>query len=74
MILTPTTSLAGNLQVVARVLEVALHKAHELGFPLKRIVDGEPLDRVHYYSGVDVVTRENADAYEAQWKRWVDGG
>jgi ribose transport system substrate-binding protein len=41
---------------------------------LKRIVDGEPLDRVHYYSGVDVVTRENADAYEAQWKRWVDGG
>jgi methenyltetrahydromethanopterin cyclohydrolase len=26
--------------VVARVLEVALHKAHELKFPLERIVDG----------------------------------
>ena len=32
MILTPTTSAAGTTQVVARVLEVALHKAHELGF------------------------------------------
>jgi methenyltetrahydromethanopterin cyclohydrolase len=40
LVLTPTTSLAGNLQVVGRVLEVALHKAHELGFPLERIVDG----------------------------------
>ena len=40
LILTPTTSLAGTLQVVARVLEVALHKVHELGFPLERIVDG----------------------------------
>ncbi len=40
LILTPTTSLAGTTQVVARVLEVALHKAHELGFPLDHIVDG----------------------------------
>lgn len=36
----PTQSLAGSTQVVARVLEVALHKAHALGFPLERIVDG----------------------------------
>ncbi len=40
LILTPTTSLAGSVQVVARVLEVALHKAHFLGFPLEHIVDG----------------------------------
>lgn len=40
VILTPTQSLAGSLQVVARVLEVALHKAHELNFPLERILDG----------------------------------
>jgi methenyltetrahydromethanopterin cyclohydrolase len=39
-VLTPTTSLAGTVQIVARVLEVALHKAHGLGFPLARIVDG----------------------------------
>lgn len=40
VILTPTTSLAGGVQVVARVLEVALHKVHELKFPLAQIVDG----------------------------------
>ena len=36
----PTQSLAGSVQVVARVLEVAMHKAHVLHFPLSRIVDG----------------------------------
>jgi methenyltetrahydromethanopterin cyclohydrolase len=40
VIYAPTQSLAGAAQVVARVLEVALHKAHELKFPLQRIVDG----------------------------------
>jgi len=40
LVLTPTTSAAGTTQVVARVLEVALHKAHELGFELGRIVGG----------------------------------
>jgi methenyltetrahydromethanopterin cyclohydrolase len=39
-VLTPTTSLAGTTQVVARVLEVALHKVHELGFELGHVVDG----------------------------------
>ena len=36
----PTQSLAGATQIVARVLEVALHKAHELKFQLDRIVEG----------------------------------
>ena len=40
VVLTPTTSLAGTTQVVARVLEVALHKAHTLGFALEHIVEG----------------------------------
>ncbi|MDM0103514.1 methenyltetrahydromethanopterin cyclohydrolase [Variovorax sp. J22R24] len=40
LVLTPTTSLAGTTQVVARVLEVALHKAHQLGFDLGNIVGG----------------------------------
>jgi len=35
-----TQSVAGGVQVAARVLEVALHKAHALKFPLARIVDG----------------------------------
>jgi len=36
----PTSSLAGTVQIAARCLEVALHKAHELHFPLHDIVDG----------------------------------
>ena len=40
LVLTPTRSLAGTVQIVARVLEVALHKAHALGFALDQIVDG----------------------------------
>jgi methenyltetrahydromethanopterin cyclohydrolase len=40
IIFAPTQSLAGATQIVARALEVALHKAHELGFPLDRVVEG----------------------------------
>jgi methenyltetrahydromethanopterin cyclohydrolase len=39
-VLTPTTSLAGAVQISARVLEVALHKVHTLAFPLARVRDG----------------------------------
>jgi methenyltetrahydromethanopterin cyclohydrolase len=40
IIVTPTSSLAGCVQVVGRVLEVAIHKAHALHFPLENILDG----------------------------------
>lgn len=40
VIVTPTSSLAGGVQVVGRVLEVAMHKAHALHFPLENIIDG----------------------------------
>jgi methenyltetrahydromethanopterin cyclohydrolase len=36
----PTQSLAGTVQIVSRVLEVAMHKANDLKFPLDDIVDG----------------------------------
>lgn len=39
-ILTPTRSLAGTVQITARVLEVALHKLHTVHFPLSELVDG----------------------------------
>jgi methenyltetrahydromethanopterin cyclohydrolase len=39
-ILTPTSSLAGTVQITARVLEVALHKLHAVHFPLEHFVDG----------------------------------
>lgn len=43
VILTPTSSIAGVVQIVGRVLEVALHKAHALHFPLQNIVSGQGL-------------------------------
>ena len=39
-ILTPTSSLAGVMQIAIRVLEVAMHKAHVLNFPMEKIIDG----------------------------------
>ena len=61
MVLTPTASLAGTTQVVARVLEVALHRAHELGFPLQHIVEGSacaPLPAVGA-DGLQAMARTN---------------
>ncbi len=39
-IYAPTQSLVGSTQIVARALEVAMHKVHELKFPLGRVVEG----------------------------------
>lgn len=38
LLVAPTSSLAGNLQVVARSVETSLHKLLELGFDVRRIV------------------------------------
>lgn len=38
--LAPTASQAGNVQVVARSIETALHKLDELGFDVRRVVSG----------------------------------
>ena len=38
LLIAPTASLAGGLQVVARSVETALHKLHELKFDLGRLV------------------------------------
>jgi methenyltetrahydromethanopterin cyclohydrolase len=40
LLVAPAASQAGNLQVVARALETALHKLHELGFDLNQVVSG----------------------------------
>lgn len=40
ILFAPTGSLAGTVQIAARVLEVSLHKAHALHFNLDNIVDG----------------------------------
>ncbi len=40
LLTAPAASQAGNLQVVARSLETALHKLHELKFDLSQVVSG----------------------------------
>lgn len=40
LVVTPTGSLAGCVQIGARVVEVAMHQAHELHFPVDKIVEG----------------------------------
>jgi methenyltetrahydromethanopterin cyclohydrolase len=40
LLAAPTTSTAGSVQVVARSLETALHKLHELQFDLNQVVSG----------------------------------
>jgi methenyltetrahydromethanopterin cyclohydrolase len=40
LLAAPAASMAGNLQVVARSLETALHKLHELKFDLGQVVSG----------------------------------
>jgi methenyltetrahydromethanopterin cyclohydrolase len=40
LLVAPTSSMAGNLQVVARSVETAMHKLFELGFNVDRVVSG----------------------------------
>ncbi len=40
LFVAPASSVAGTIQVVARALETALHKLHELGFDLTQVVAG----------------------------------
>jgi methenyltetrahydromethanopterin cyclohydrolase len=40
LLVAPTASTAGTVQIVARSVETALHKLHVLGFDLLRVVSG----------------------------------
>jgi len=40
LLMAPTASIAGSVQIAARVVETALHKLHELDFDVRRVVAG----------------------------------
>jgi methenyltetrahydromethanopterin cyclohydrolase len=40
LVMAPTASVAGGVQIGARVVETALHKLHELDFDVRRVVAG----------------------------------
>ncbi len=70
----PTASIAGTVQIVARSVETALHKMHELGFDIQRIVSGfgtAPLPPVSS-DDLEAIGRTNdAVLYGGQVTLWV---
>jgi methenyltetrahydromethanopterin cyclohydrolase len=40
MLVAPTACLVGSVQVVARVVETGLHKLHEIGFDVHKVISG----------------------------------
>jgi methenyltetrahydromethanopterin cyclohydrolase len=40
LVMAPTASIAGGVQIAARVVETALHKLHELDFDVRRVLAG----------------------------------
>jgi methenyltetrahydromethanopterin cyclohydrolase len=76
LLAAPATSLAGNLQVVARSLETALHKLHELKFNLTQIVSGfgvAPLPPVGKDALSAIGRTNDAILYGGRVVLWVQG-
>lgn len=71
----PTSSQAGNLQVVARSVETALHKLHEIGFPMDTILSGYgscPLPPVAADDLTGIGRTNDAILYAATVHLWVN--
>ena len=76
LLVAPTASMAGNLQVVARSVETALHKLFELGFDLARIRSGigtAPLSPVAKDDLTGIGRTNDAILYGARVTLWVRG-
>lgn len=76
ILFAPTRSLAGSVQVVARVVEVALQKARALKFPLDRVVDAlgsAPLSPPHPDLAVAMGRTNDAIIYGGRVHLFVSG-
>lgn len=72
----PTSSMAGNLQVVARSVETALHKLHEVGFDVNRIrsaTGSAPLPPVAKNDLEGIGRTNDAILYGGRVTLWVNG-
>lgn len=70
-----TASLAGTVQVVARSVETALHKMHELGFDLASVVSGfgaAPLPPVAADDLAAIGRTNDAILYGGQVTLWIE--
>jgi len=71
----PTRSIAGVIQVVARSIETAMHKLHELGFDLQRVISAHgtaplPPNAKDFAEGIG--RTNDAILYGGQVTLWVD--
>jgi methenyltetrahydromethanopterin cyclohydrolase len=75
LLFAPTASLAGGVQVAARIVETALHKLHELDFDVRRVVSGYgtcPLPPVAGNDGEAIGRTNDAVLYGGQVELTVD--
>ncbi len=71
----PTASQAGNIQVVARSVETAMHKLHELNFPVATVISGTgvaPLPPVAKNDLAGIGRTNDAILYGSVVNLWVD--
>jgi methenyltetrahydromethanopterin cyclohydrolase len=74
LLVAPASSMAGTVQVVARSLETALHKLHELKFDLQQVVSGygvAPLPPVAADEGRAIGWTNDAILYGGRVVLWV---
>ena len=74
LVVAPASSMSGTVQVVARSLETALHKLHELKFDLSQVVSGygvAPLPPVAADEGKAIGWTNDAILYGGRVVLWV---
>jgi methenyltetrahydromethanopterin cyclohydrolase len=74
LLVAPASSIAGTVQVVARCLETALHKLHELKFDLHQVLSGysvAPLPPVAADEGTAIGWTNDAILYGGRTVLWV---
>jgi methenyltetrahydromethanopterin cyclohydrolase len=75
LLFAPTASLAGGVQVAARIVETALHKLHEIDFDVRRVVSGYgtcPLPPVAKDDGAAIGRTNDAVLYGGSVELTVD--
>ena len=76
LLIAPTASVAGNFQVVSRVVETALHKLYEVGFDMTRIRSAfgtAPLSPVAKDDLTGIGRTNDAILYGGRVTLWVRG-
>jgi methenyltetrahydromethanopterin cyclohydrolase len=76
LLTAPTASLAGTIQVVARTVETALHKMHELGMDLNDVISGfgvAPLPPIARNDLQGIGRTNDAVLYGGEVTLWVAG-